>query len=138
MPRCTVRCQQTPSPGSPSWLLVCGRPYRKMPKLHCRNCVECPYAPAEVKAPQARLSSEGRTGRLPVRQSAQGPAGPRVGMVEICRLFNNPAGNHCRFPLCHYAHLCMKCRSPHPAAECGDKRRGGGRARSPPLHPTKS
>ena len=102
------------------------------------SSMECPYAPAEVKSPEARLSSEGRTGRLPVRQSAQGPAGPRVGMVEICRLFNSPAGNQCRFPLCRYAHLCMKCRSPHPAAECGDKRRGGGRARSPPLQPTKS
>lgn len=28
------------------------------------------------------------------------------------------AGNQCMFPLCCYAHLCVKCRSPHCSAEC--------------------
>ena len=97
--------------------------------------VECPYAPVEVKTPEARLSPEGKMSCPPIRQSTQGP---RVATVKICRLFNNPAGNQCRFPLCHYAHLCIRCRSPHPAAECSDKQCSGGWARSPPPQLTKS
>ena len=97
--------------------------------------VECPYAPVEVKTPEARLSPEGKMSCPPIRQSTQGP---RVATVKICRLFNNPAGSQCRFPLCRYAHLCIRCRSPHPAAECSDKQRSGGWAHSPPPQLTKS
>ena len=100
--------------------------------------VECPYAPVEVKTPEARLSPQGKMGHPPIWQSTQGPAGPQVAIVEICRLLNNPEGNQRRFPLCRYAHLCIRCRSPHPAAECGDKWCSGGWARSPPLQITKS
>ena len=97
---------------------------------------ECPYAPQEVKPVEAKSWAEARTGRPSQRQSVQGQAGPRAPTVEICRLFNNPAGNHCRFPLCRYAHLCVRCRSPHPLSECADRRRNSTRGHSSPP-PTK-
>ena len=55
--------------------------------------VECPYAPVEVKTPEAMLSLEEKMGRPPIQQSTQGPADPLVATVKICRLFNDPAGN---------------------------------------------
>jgi len=98
---------------------------------------ECPYAPQEVKPVEAKSWAEARTDRPSQRQSVQGQAGPRAPTVEICRLFNNPAGNHCRFPLCRYAHLCVRCRSPHPLSECADRGRNSTRGHSSPP-PTKA
>ena len=42
--------------------------------------VECPYAPVEVKTPEARLSPQGKMGRPPIWQSTKGPAGPQVAI----------------------------------------------------------
>ncbi len=54
------------------------------------------------------------------------------GSVDICRLFNKPSGNMCRYRFCRYAHLCAKCcRGSHLAAECGSNSRVGHRSRSP-------
>ncbi len=82
----------------------------------CRQCnsehhnsVDCPLAPQEL-------------GGNPVRQSghslASGAADRRRGTVEICRLFNSPSGNQCRYRNCRYAHLCSNCRAPHAAQTC--------------------
>ena len=62
----------------------------------------------------------------PVRRPQGGNANrDRGATVEICRLFNSPGGSRCKYPFCRYVHLCIKCRRPHPVAECG----GGDRER---------
>ena len=90
----------------------------------CRYCLadthssqECLHAPAEPQT--GPISAESR----PVRSGRPaGPAGRAGAGVDICRLYNSPGGSRCRYPLCCYAHLCTKCRRPHPLAECGDRR----------------
>ena len=89
---------------------------------------ECPYAPADSRPPETRQFTDARTatGRSTARSAPPGSQAPRTTTVEICRLFNSPAGNNCKFAQCRYAHLCVRCRAPHPASECGDKRRAAG------------
>ena len=58
-----------------------------------------------------------------------------TGAVEICRLFNKPAGkpagNQCKYKFCRYAHVCAKCRrGAHPAAECANRQLPGSQPRS--------
>ena len=105
----------------------------------CRYCLadthgsrECVHAPVEGGAatgagPSYSGSTDNRIGRLPSRQTV--PAG-RGASADICRLFNSLGGSRCKFPQCRYAHLCLRCRRPHPQSECGEKRQRG-RSRSP-------
>ena len=44
--------------------------------------------------------------------------------TQICHLFNNKAGNICRFNPCRFGHVCIVCRGSHPASQC--------RSRPPP------
>ena len=46
--------------------------------------------------------------------------------IPICHLFNNRAGNVCRFNPCRFSHICNGCRGSHPASQCS------GRSRPPP------
>ena len=80
----------------------------------CKYCLgdshgsfECIYAPPPSNAP-GLPGSQPRPG-LP-RSGAGGP--------ELCLKFNKPEGNRCYFRRCKFAHLCSKCRQPHPSAEC--------------------
>ena len=52
------------------------------------------------------------------------PTGPRERSVsaDICRLFNSTGGSRCKFPMCRYAHLCIRCRRAHPVSECSERR----------------
>ncbi len=103
----------------------------------CRYCLddtheskECASAPDELKSGDQR--SGARSAPSPRSRSAQ-------GAVEICQLYNKPAGNACRYKQCRYAHLCAKCRrGSHPAAECESRHYSAGRrSRSPtPRRPT--
>ena len=90
----------------------------------CRFCLadshqsqECIFAPEETK-----LQCMGQ--QPPWRGSATVP------VAQICRLFNWPGGNACRFRQCRYAHLCARCNRPHPVSEC-DRRQPARRPRSP-------
>lgn len=84
----------------------------------CRYCLadthtslDCPHAPPET--PDSRPPR----GAQPARQA--GRSTPSASVVELCRLYNSPGGSRCRFSQCRFAHLCSRCRRPHPAAECG-------------------
>ena len=44
--------------------------------------------------------------------------------TQPCHLYNNWAGNRCRFTPCRFAHTCTECRGSHPASQC--------RSRPPP------
>ena len=95
---------------------------------HCKYCLadthssqECLHAPAEPAAPGGLVQMDSRTSR-PFLRPQQGAANRHPSAVDICRLFNTPGGSRCRFPQCRYAHLCTKCRRPHPAAECSERR----------------
>ena len=64
------------------WGLVDTALYSEAFIMRCSFClsdthisVECPYAPVEVKTPEARSPSEEKMGRPPIRKSTQGPAG---------------------------------------------------------------
>lgn len=92
----------------------------------CRYCLadthsslECPHSPGESFGGPTPV--EGRPAR-PLPRSL-GSSGRPAAAVEICRLYNSPGGPRCRFPLCRYAHLCSRCRRPHPLSECGDRLR---------------
>ena len=99
---------------------------RAKPLARCRYCSseshrsdECRYAPEQ---PPPRQPS-------PWRNDPQG--------LQICRLFNNPKGNLCRYKPCRYSHLCgdPACRGQHPQSTCGRNRNGLARrprSRSPP------
>jgi hypothetical protein len=85
----------------------------------CRYCLadthaspECPHSPADTSTENRPLR-----GPLPTRHQGRSPSMPAV--VELCRLYNSPAGVRCRYTQCRFAHLCSKCKRPHPAAECG-------------------
>ena len=92
------------------------------------------YAPVEMKIPEVRLSPEGKMATLLFALPR-----PLLATVEICRLFNNPAGNQRRFPLAVMPICASSAGAPtHPAAECGNKWHSGGQARSPPPQLTKS
>ncbi len=93
----------------------------------CRCCLadshesrECAFAPEERKG-----------GGRPVPQS-QDRGSSSAGAVDVCRLYNKPTGNQCRYKFCRYAHVCAKCRrGAHPAAECTNHLPLGRRSRSP-------
>ena len=87
----------------------------------CRYCLadthtssECPHAPAESASDSRPAHGGPRQTNCPAAASSA---------VEICRLYNAPGGQRCRFQQCRFTHLCSKCRHPHPAAECGGERR---------------
>ena len=93
---------------------------------HSRDCPDAPGG----KHGDAGIPGEAkftRTGPRPVAGSAA------TASVEICRLFNSPGGNRCKYPRCRYAHLCHSCHAPHPVVECGDQRRGP--YNRPPMPP---
>lgn len=94
----------------------------------CRYCLadthpspDCPHALTEGQTPQSQMAE--RPGRSTPRASRSSAS------VEICRLYNAAGGSRCRFPQCRYAHVCARCRRPHSASECGDRRP---RAATPP------
>ena len=87
---------------------------------HPRDCPDAPggkHGDVGVSA-DFREAKPSRTGPRPVSGSAA------TVSIEICRLFNSPGGNRSRFPQYRYAHLCHSCHTPHPVAECGNKRQG--------------
>ena len=93
---------------------------------HSRDCPDAPGGKqGDAGIPgEAKLT---RTGPRPVAGSAA------TASVEICRLFNSPGGNCCKYPRCRYAHLCHSCHAPHPVVECGDQHRGP--YNRPPMPP---
>ena len=96
---------------------------------------ECVYAPAPAD-PHPATSPSLPQPRPPARQlPAVQPPARQMNTVEICRLFNAGA---CRFPRCRYAHICARCRLPHPATECSDRRRFTGGPPPPPPAPPRS
>ena len=88
----------------------------------CRYCLadshrtqECAFAPEERRGGSQQYQDRNQA----------------IGAVEICRLFNKPAGNQCKYKFCRYAHVCAKCRrGAHPAAECANRQLPGSRSRS--------
>lgn len=87
----------------------------------CRYCLadthaspDCVHAPVDSahRGQQARNSAPRSTG----------PTG-RPASTEICRLFNAAGGSRCKFAHCRYAHLCARCKRPHPSSECMEGRR---------------
>ncbi len=88
---------------------------------------DCAYAPSTTSYNAAHP---------PLRACGQAPPrGQSSTPIEVCRLFNKPGGNQCRFRACKYAHICSKCgKGPHPASECGGERIGP-RSRSPSPRP---
>jgi hypothetical protein len=66
--------------------------------------------PDKMKAVESVMVS--LASRLPTAQSDKGK---RPLYAGVCQLFNE---NHCRFPKCHYCHMCVKCIDGHPATSC--------------------
>ena len=109
---------------------------------------ECAFAPAKSAAPGPiqppltlspsaphQVPPEMRLARAPARMPlGQGP-GRRPPSTELCRLFNNPTANMCRFPWCRYEHSCIRCQGPHPASECPERHCLDGRPHTPPARP---
>ena len=93
------------------------------------DCMHAPHPWGPGGSPSTAYTVKPRVGRAAPRQA--GPT-PRSPSVDICRLFNSPGCSCCKFPLCRYAHVCIKCRHPHPVVECGAGERRG-RPRSPPV-----
>ena len=66
---------------------------------------------------------------LPTLRKRLAPARPELSrdpaVVQLCKLFNDPFGNRCRYKACKFAHLCMDpaCRGQHPQSECPRSRR---------------
>ena len=102
----------------------------------CRYCLvdthtspECPHAPAET-TPEYRPSR----GPLPPRQPAgRSSSSSTPAVVELCCLYNAPGGQRCRYTQCRFAHLCSKCKRPHPASDCGGDNPKRPRTQSPPT-----
>ena len=92
---------------------------------------DCPDAPGG-KYRDAGASGEAKPTRSGLRPSSGSVA---TASVKICRLYNSPGGNRCKYPNCRYAHLCQACHAPHPATECGDKRRAPYNRLSMPPRP---
>ena len=107
----------------------------------CRYCLgdthvsaDCPNAPAGP-SPNVDIPPTAPPSRRP---QGGGPARDRGATVEICRLFNSPGGSRCKYPLCRFAHLCLKCKGPHSVAECslGAERRRQGPPTQLQMHPS--
>ena len=84
----------------------------------CKFCLsehhissECAFAPA---VPSHKLDSVTRPTFRPQYDTGK-PYTP------ICHLFNNRAGNICRFNPCRFGHICNICRGSHPASQCGSR-----------------
>jgi len=121
-----VYCRQAANRGLLDWGVVDAALYSEVfagrAKLipRCRYCLadthssqECPHTPVEA-------TSESSDGRLPWGPPHQSnTSGWSTSAVDICQLYNSPRGFRCRFSQCRYAHLCTKCKRPHPAAEYG-------------------
>ncbi len=99
--------------------------------IHClrdsHTSRHCAYAPP---------TTSDNVAHPPLRAGGQAPPrGQSSTPIEVCRLFNKPGGNQCRFRACKYAHICSKCgKGPHLASECG-RERIGPRSRSPSPRP---
>ena len=115
--------RQAANHGSLDWGLVDAALYneafagRAKSISRCSYCLadthpsqECPHSPAEIPGPSH--PTDGR----PPRSAPRRPA----ASTDICRLYN---ASRCRFPSCRYAHLCLRCRRPHPISECGERTR---------------
>ena len=98
---------------------------RAKPLPRCSYCLsehhrsaDCQDAP-DVPTPSRKRMSMGRN--EPILDPSA---------VQLCRLFNDPSGNRCRYKACKFAHLCMdpSCRGHHPQSECP---RGRGRSARP-------
>ena len=66
--------------------------------------------PDRLKAVESVMVS--LASRLPTVHSDKGKC---PLSAEVCRLFNE---NCCRFPKCHYCHVCAKCGYGHLASSC--------------------
>ena len=85
----------------------------------CRYCLsehhssgECVYAP------------ESASHAVPPRLTGRSRYDATRFSTQPCHLYNNRAGNRCRFTPCRFAHTCTECRGSHPASQC--------RSRPPP------
>jgi hypothetical protein len=91
---------------------------RALPR--CRYCLgdshtsdECSYAPPPApQQPPAHYQPS-----LPSQQQIR-PGGGNRRSVEICQRYNRPDGDRCILKSCRFAHLCLHCQHPHPAADC--------------------
>ena len=91
---------------------------------------ECSFAP--VPASASRMGCNLRLEESCKPPHSACPRAPRPAATQdICRLFN---ANMCRFQRCKYAHICSRCRLPHPAADC-DRSHSSARSRTPPPAP---
>ena len=84
---------------------------RAKPIARCKFCLsehhfssECGYAP-EVPSHKPESVTSVR-----LHYDSGKPHTP------ICHLFNNKAGNICRFNPCRFGHVCIVCRGSHPAS----------------------
>lgn len=134
-------CHQAANRGSLDWGVVDTALYNEasagrakvIPR--CRYCLtdthssqECMHTPLGGSTSRTDYLVAGRAGQALHRQSGQAS---RATSVNICRPFNSPGGSRCKFAHCRFAHLCMKCKHPHPASEYGEKRKQGNHPRSP-------
>ena len=93
---------------------------RQIPRY--RYCLADMHASQEVSTP---LQSHCQASRMVVSLGRHPPTAGftnRPVSAEICRLFNSLESSRCRFLLCRYENLCVKCRWPHSVVECGDWR----------------
>lgn len=84
---------------------------RAKPLPRCSYCLsehhcsaDCQGAP-DVLTPSRKCMSVGRNEPM-----------LDLSAVQLCRLFNDPSRNRCRYKACKFAHLCMdpSCRGQHP------------------------
>ena len=94
----------------------------------CRYCLSDTHSSPECLHSPTDLTNVGTSFRAGPRLAGQ-PGRPTSS--EICRLFNAPGGSRCRFPWCRYAHLCARCKRPHPAADCSESKRQAGATGTP-------
>ena len=82
------------------------------PERKCMRTSECAYAPEVPSHKPDSVTS------VRLHYDSGKPH------TQICHLFNNKAGNICRFNPCRFGHVCIVCRGSHPASQC--------RSRPPP------
>ena len=95
---------------------------RAKPLQRCMYCLSEHHRSADCRdAPDAPPRKRVLLGRNEL--ALDGPA------VQLCRLYNDPNGNRCRYKACKFAHFCMDpaCRGQHPQSECPRYRRGSTR-----------
>ena len=130
--------RQAANHGSLDWAMVDAALYNKAFAGRARSMPRCKYCLADTHPSQecvhAPVESSGRQmgesrARRPYAQHLSSSVLP-TGSVEIY-----PTGSRCRFPNCRYAHLCSKCKRPHPFSKCGGEKRQTGHLGSPTQVP---